>query len=51
MRSGAAPSNGGGGGGSSQLSNEVALGVEAEAFWAFQRLMERMEPNFSADSR
>ncbi|PRW58614.1 TBC1 domain family member 17-like [Chlorella sorokiniana] len=34
-----------------QLSNDEALGVEAEAFWAFKALMDRMEANFSSDSR
>ncbi|PSC76650.1 TBC1 domain family member 17-like [Micractinium conductrix] len=40
-----------GSGGSHQLDAPVALGVEAEAFWAFEALMRRMEPNFSSDSR
>jgi hypothetical protein len=34
-----------------QLANREALGVEAEAFWCFAALMERMESNFSSDSR
>lgn len=34
-----------------QLPGEQALGVEAEAFWCFERLMRRMEGNFSSDSR
>lgn len=38
-------------GGGGQLSNAEALGVEAEAFWAFKALMDRMEANFSSDSR
>ena len=35
MHSGAAP-------GSGQLGGEAALGVEAEAFWCFKALMDRM---------
>lgn len=34
-----------------QLPGELALAVEAEAFWCFERLMRRMEGNFSSDSR
>lgn len=41
----------GGSGGASALGAAEALAVEAEAFWAFQRLMARMEGHFSADSR
>lgn len=36
---------------SGQLANADALGVEAEAFWCFASLMERMEANFCSDSR
>lgn len=42
---------GGGGGGAAPLSAAQALGVEADAFWAFRRLMDRMAPNFCSDSR
>jgi hypothetical protein len=38
-------------GGSGRLGGEDALGVEAEAFWCFASLMERVEANFSSDSR
>ena len=31
------------------LGAAEALGVEAEAFWAFAALMERLERNFSSD--
>jgi hypothetical protein len=39
------------GGCGAPLSNDEALGVEAEAFWCFARLMDAMEGNFSSDSR
>lgn len=43
---GAAPASG-----SAPLSAAQALSVEADAFWAFRALMDRMAPNFSSDSR
>lgn len=36
---------------SGHLSADAVLGVEAEAFWCFKALMDRMEGNFSSDSR
>ena len=42
---------GGGPGALARLGAEEQLAVEAEAFWCFAALMDRVEANFSTDAR